>query len=100
MSELTVERLRELLDYYPQIGIFVWRVGRRARKVAGCKTGGTGRRYVLIRVDRRLYPAGRLAWFYMTGVWPPADTDHKDRNPANNSIFNLRPATRGHHRER
>jgi hypothetical protein len=92
MSELTAERLREILDYYPQTGIWVWRVGRRAGREAGCKLDSG---YVLIRIDGRLYRANRLAWLYMTGEWPPEDIDHEDRNPANGSFFNLRPATRG-----
>ena len=70
-SIIKVERLREVLDYDPQTGIFIWKVrlsknvppGREAGKV-----GVTGYRYV--RVDKLDYLAQRLAWLYVYGVWP------------------------------
>lgn len=49
--------------------------------------------YTNIRVNGKLYPAHRLAWFYMTGTWPRAYIDHKDGEPRNNKWNNLREAT-------
>lgn len=88
---ITAERLRELLHYNPDTGIFTWRVGRRgkARKgsVAGCPTGYG---YLTIRVDWVMYQAHRLAWIYMTGSMPQWTIDHKDGDRVNNRFANLR----------
>lgn len=90
-STLTAERLREVLNYNPQTGIFT-RLVRTAQRVqvgdtAGCKAQ---RGCLLIMIDCRLYQAHRLVWLYVHGVWPTNHIDHLDGNPANNRIENLR----------
>ena len=93
-TDLTAERLRELLHYDPQSGVFAWRHKRpgisKAGTVASCNSHG----YIVIRVDRHLYPAHRLAWLYMNGRWPTNQIDHIDECRSNNSIRNLREATK------
>jgi hypothetical protein len=91
---LTLERLRELLIFVPETGLFYWKVDRppvRAGVVAG---GLNGRGYIQICIDKHLYLAHRLAWLYMTGEWPPADIDHENLNRSDNRWTNLRDATR------
>jgi hypothetical protein len=68
---LTATRLRDLLTYNPRTGVFRWKVARSA-KSEGDIAGALDRRSMdrLIRVDGRLYLAGRLAWLYMKGTWP------------------------------
>ena len=51
--------------------------------------------YRRIRIMNRKYLAHRLAWFYVYGVWPKNDLDHRDTCRGNNWINNLRIATRG-----
>lgn len=87
-APMPVEDLRRLLDYDAATGIFR---RRRTGRVAGCATGGQRRAWI-IGVKGRRYLAHRLAWYYVHGVWPVDDIDHKDCDPSNNRIDNLRLA--------
>lgn len=92
---ITAQRLRELLHYDPETGIFTWRVRISQRIRAGTKAGSfSPRGYRLIRVERRLYFAHRLAWLYMTDAWPSADIDHINLVKDDNRFANLREASR------
>lgn len=92
---LTAERLREVLEYVPTTGIFYWKVSRGpswpAGRPAGCINKVIG--YCVIRFERKLYFAHRLAWLWMTGEWPKDEIDHRDTDRANNKWANLREAT-------
>jgi hypothetical protein len=86
-SNLTAERLRELLHYDPETGVFKrFNFYRRSDEVAGSKTKDR----VFIYLDGKLYGAHRLAWLYTHGEWPTNTIDHIDGNPLNNKIKNLR----------
>jgi hypothetical protein len=93
-AELTQARLKELLHYDPATGIFTWLCDRGGRAHAGDVAGAISVGYRRPMVDGRRYLASRLAWFYMKGVWPSGDIDHKDRTPLNDRWDNLRPATK------
>lgn len=98
-SDLTAERLREVLRYNKKTGIFTWKIRRgkiQPRTVAGSlRSDG----YYDIRVDDVLHRAHRLAWLYVTGEWPAVLIDHRDRNPGNTKWNNLREATYGQNRQ-
>lgn len=95
-SGLTAERLRERLSYEADTGLFRWLVKPSDRYPAGMLAGtANAAGYIQINVDGRLYYAHRLAWLYVTGLWPSDRIDHRDRNKANNKFYNLREATHG-----
>ncbi len=90
-TELTQERLKEVINYDPGTGVFTWRgrKGIREGRAAGCLENG----YTRIRIDMRLYQAHRLAWLYVHGRWPSGQIDHEKQNRADNRIDKLRDVT-------
>jgi len=92
---LTQEQLKELFYYHPESGDFV-RLTRPASKSLVGHLVGTkvGHGYFKISINYRGYYAHRLAWLYVHGVFPPADTDHINGDRGDNRIKNLRAATR------
>lgn len=96
MSDLTHARLRELLDYDPSTGYFVWLTPRGRNHAIVGKRAGTRNPvsgYIQIKVGVRAYSAHRLAWFYVHGSWPANCLDHVNGDRADNRIANLREAT-------
>lgn len=94
---ITASRLRELLHYDPETGVFTWLVATSNRVKVGDIAGDTdGQRYWRIRVDGRSFQASRLAVLYMTGEWPDHEVDHIKAGRAHrgdNRWCNLREAT-------
>lgn len=93
--ELTQARLKELLHYDPETGIFTARGARPGPRPKSWPAVGSinGNGYVTIRVDGTTYQGHRLAWLYMTGKWPDDDIDHRNRRRSENRWENLREAT-------
>jgi len=93
---LTQEKLKQLLQYYPESGVFIRLdalmvdkklVGKRAGNI---KNNG----YREIAVRGKAYLEHRLAFLYMTGEWPKEDVDHINNIRDDNRWNNLREANR------
>jgi len=93
-KNLTSERLRELLSYSEETGLFTWRINRQGHAKAGDVAGNMGRHYWYIGVDGSYISAHRLAWLYVHGEWPEGEIDHIDQDKTNNRISNLRDVSR------
>jgi hypothetical protein len=90
-NRLTQERLKELLEYNSETGIFAWKrlygLHKKSDRTAGCIKGNG---YVVIRIDDVLYHAHRLAWLWEYGAWPKKNIDHINGIRSDNHIANLR----------
>jgi hypothetical protein len=76
-----------VLDYDPETGLFAFKDGR--------KSGISFRRgYRVIRIDGRLYQAGRVAFKVVNGREPLDEVDHINGNNSDDRGVNLRDATR------
>lgn len=94
MRDLTQQRLKELLDYDPETGVFTWRISAGRRVKAGQRAGAVkASGYRVIGVCGDLHYEHRLAFLYMTGAFPKNDADHVNRDKADNRWSNLRDAT-------
>jgi len=91
-TDLTAERLREILHYDPTTGIFIWLEKTCLKVVVGKEAGVHKRGYLYIGLFGKRYLGHRLAWLYMEGEWPSLNIDHKDGDPSNNRWKNLRAA--------
>lgn len=98
--------LHECFIYNPETGALGWKqrplphfVTTRAWKkwntrYAGKAAGVINKNgYWLIRINDEGYLSHRVIWKMITGKEPPLILDHKDGNPANNCLSNLRAAT-------
>ena len=92
-NSLKQSRLKELLYYNPDTGIFVWKVKKyRANKgdIAGSiRPDG----YREISIDTQRLFLHRVAFLYMTGSMPLNQVDHINHNPSDNRWVNLRQST-------
>lgn len=81
---LTQDQVRSMFWYDPGSGLFI---RRRTGRVSSTNCGDG---YKAVGINGKMYKAHRLAWLYMTGVWPTGHIDHIDRDRANNAWYNLR----------
>lgn len=93
MTELTIERARELFSYDENTGILKRKNltrGVNSSLISGSKTD---QGYLRTFVDGISYKNHRLIWFIYYGLWPSDNIDHIDGDGCNNRISNLRVAT-------
>lgn len=94
IADLTAARLREVLHYDADTGIFTWRIATGRRRKAGDVAGNTSVGYCRIGIDGRIFYAHRLAVLYVTGEWPKGgEVDHRNAQRGDNRWNNLRDST-------
>lgn len=97
---LTQSQLKDLLTYNPETGTFIWNITRGGSAHAGTVAGSIDTRgHVQIQVYQKQYAAHRLAFLYMTGVFPKHGVDHINRIKTDNRWCNLREATQAQNME-
>lgn len=100
-TSLNAEQVREMFDYNPATGIFLWKspTNPNSTPIGSIAGSANANGYHSILIFRSRYLAHRLAWLYMTGEWPTALIDHIDGNRQNNAFSNLREATDAHNNQ-
>lgn len=94
MSDISRDELVKILDYDKTDGTFRWKV-KSCRKEVGSIAGyKRSDGYIQIVIKRKPYMAHRLAWVYEFGRITDFDIDHINGIRCDNSISNLRKATR------
>lgn len=91
---LTQEKLKELLSYNKDTGVFTWiKTKPHMARLIG-KNAGTMRKdgYYRAYIDNKRYYLHRLAWLYVYGEFPKT-IDHINQNKSDNRIENLRNVT-------
>lgn len=94
-NSLSLERVKEFLEYNPKTGNFVWikRINSQSRAKIGAVAGWKKSGYKCIALDGVKYYCHRLAWFYIHGKWPENEIDHINGVKDDNRLSNLRDVT-------
>lgn len=86
-----IDKIKEVLRYDPETGIFRWKKPTSNRVREGEEAGTPHPAgYIKIMVFGKRFYAHRLAWMFVYGVEPENEIDHIDGIKTNNRIANLR----------
>ncbi|WP_417644696.1 HNH endonuclease [Citrobacter freundii] len=88
---ITQEKLKELVEYFPETGEFIWKVSKGPNK-AGSKAGTLSGDYIRIVIEGNNKLAHQWAFLFMKGYIPEL-IDHKNRLGIDNAWENLREST-------
>jgi hypothetical protein len=94
-NEIPVERLREVFSMSPETGFVTWRSSPakcvKIGSIVGVKRP-TG--HLFVQIDGKAIALHRVVWAMHYGSWPDGMIDHINRDPKDNSIGNLRIASK------
>lgn len=91
---INLDQVKKLLSYNPETGEFTWLVNRTNGVKAGDLAGSsTSSGYIRICLFNKEVLGHRLAWFFMTGVFPNESIDHINMIRSDNRWVNLREAS-------
>lgn len=88
-----IDRIKSLISYDPQTGVFTWAKSRRGCRVGDVCGNTSVYGYNRITLDGKSYRAARLAYAIMVGHFPRGFIDHKNGNRADDRWDNLRECT-------
>ena len=93
---MTQERLKELVKYNKETGIFTHNVSRGGKKV-GEYAGHVNNKhhYLELTLDGKKQKGHRMAYLYVLGKIP-IQINHKDQNRNNNKWSNIEPSNAQH----
>lgn len=84
--------LTRQVHYDPKTGIFTWKINKhKIKKGSNAVFFAPSRGYCFVRIEKKDYPAHRLAWFYMTKLWPEKAISFRNKNPQDIKFLNLIP---------
>jgi hypothetical protein len=98
---ITQQELKELFDYCDKTGNLIWKTKPNkngGKAIIGQPTGTivtnpkSGYQRKVSNIKGKMYKTHRLVWLWHYGTLPKT-IDHKDNNPLNNKIENLRECT-------
>jgi len=90
-STLTQERLKKILHYNAESGIFTRLLSFNNFAKVGGKVGWIcSNGYLNIKIAKKQYKAHRLAWLWEYGNWPEDQIDHINGCRTDNRLANLR----------
>ena len=103
MKQINIELLREFVDYNPETGSMTWKerdikhfkclrdCNRWNNRYAGQECGTSMYRgHKLMRISGKPFYIHRAAFAHHFGYWPTKEIDHKNQNPTDNRLSNLR----------
>ena len=87
------EKLSDYLDYDPISGNIIWKKSpSNVIKIGSLAGSINSDGYRQIKFAGEVYQASHIAWFLTHQIWP-VELDHRDKNPSNDALHNLREAT-------